>query len=324
MYACLIIILFKYQWFPDAEPSIFSWRVETPKRKSPLKRHNIPAASKKRKQVESKQAGQAAEITEDFADHSVEASPSSPTTTCDDSTQQSEESQTTQALRERMVLLEMKVNDLEEKLALAKSENAALLDRQFSIEKIKDENVAILFYMGFPNYQALVSFYTYIEPKLHKMQYWRGDKQVKESQPYQDDKHRKKPGPSRKLSYFEEMVLVLMRLKAGLFIQDLADRFGISKTLVSKICITWINLLYMELQDIFPFPSQELVRKNMPKEFAEYSTTRIILDCTEIFIERPSAMLAQSETWSEYKHHNTRKVLVGVTPNGQVSYLSDL
>ena len=106
----------------------------------------------------------------------------------------------------------------------------------------------------------------------------------------------------RKLSYFEEMVLVLMRLKAGLFIQDLADRFGISKTLVSKICITWINLLYMELRDIFPFPSQELVRKNMPKEFAEYSTTRIILDCTEIFIECPSAMLAQSETWSEYKH----------------------
>ena len=75
---------------------------------------------------------------------------------------------------------------------------------------------------------------------------------------------------------------------------------------------------------MFPFPSQELVRKNMPREFAEYPTTRIILDCSEIFIQRPSAMLAQSETWSEYKHHNTWKVLVGITPNGQVSYLSHL
>lgn len=83
-------------------------------------------------------------------------------------------------------------------------------------------------------------------------------------------------------------------------------------------------MLYLELNDIFPFPSQELVRKNMPKEFNEYPTTRIILDCSEIFIQRPSAMLAQCETWSEYKHHNTWKVLVGVTPNGQVSYLSDL
>ena len=106
--------------------------------------------------------------------------------------------------------------------------------------------------------------------------------------------------------------------------QDLADRFAISTSLVSRICITWINLLHVELHDTFPFPSQELVRKNMPEGFAEYSRIGIILDCTELFIEWLSAMLAQSETWSEYKHHNTWKVFVGVAPNVQVSYLSEL
>ena len=35
-------------------------------------------------------------------------------------------------------------------------------------------------------------------------------------------------------------------------------------------------------------------------------------------------MLAQSKTCSDYKHHNTWKWLVGVTLNGQVSFLSDL
>ena len=80
----------------------------------------------------------------------------------------------------------------------------------------------------------------------------------------------------------------------------------------------------MELPGLFPFPLQELVRKNMPRDFSEYPTTRIILDCSEVFIQRPSAMLAQSETWSDYKHHNTWKVLVGVTPNAQVSFISDL
>ena len=80
----------------------------------------------------------------------------------------------------------------------------------------------------------------------------------------------------------------------------------------------------MELPGLFPFPLQELVRKNMPQRFSEYPTTRIILDCSEVFIQRPSAMLAQSETWSDYKHHNTWKVLVGVTPNAQVSFISDL
>ena len=56
----------------------------------------------------------------------------------------------------------MKVCYFEEKLAQVESEKAALLDRQFSIENMKDDDVAILFYTGFPNYEALLSFYTYI------------------------------------------------------------------------------------------------------------------------------------------------------------------
>ena len=202
-------------------------------------------------------------------------------------------------------------------------ENEILLGRQFSLAKIMDDNSAILFYTGFPCYEALISFFKCLEPKLRKMQHWKGEHLiVRERQPYQEDENRNKPGPSRKLTFLDEFLLVLMRLKAGLFVQDLADRFGVS--LVSRICITWINLLYLELKDLFPFPSQEWVRKNMPDEFAEFATTRIILDCTEIFMQRPSAMFAQYESWSDYKHHNTWKQLVGITPNGQVTYLSDL
>ena len=221
-------------------------------------------------------------------------------------------------------LLKVELANFKEKIIEVEKEREILLACQFSLDKIKDDDSAIIFYTGFPNYAALISFYNYIEPKLTKMQYWKGEKLLKESQPYQMEDNRKKPGPTRKLSYLDEFLLVLMRLKAGLFVQDLADRFGISTSLVSRICITWINLLYVELKDIFPFPAQELVRKNMPQEFAQYATTRIILDCTELFIQRPSAMLAQSETWSDYKHQNTWKLLVGVTPNGQVSFLSDL
>lgn len=62
----------------------------------------------------------------------------------------------------------------------------------------------------------------------------------------------------------------------------------------------------------------------MPKEFAEFPTTRIIIDCTEIFVEVPSAMLAQSQTCFNYKHHNTYKVLVAVAPIGNVTFVSDL
>ena len=65
------------------------------------------------------------------------------------------------------------------------------------------------FYTGFPNYEALMSFYNYIEPKVSKMQYWKGEKLLKESQPYQMNKTIK-PGPSHTLTYIEEFVLVLL------------------------------------------------------------------------------------------------------------------
>ena len=302
-----------------AEPSQFSWTGEAPKRKAPSNREPVPVSSNTNADVETGDLYMETASSDGDAQATAESTPEA----IDSTIPVDPEVDMVQSLLERIAMLEQQVSSYEEKIAQLEKENALPLERQFSLNKIKDDNAAIMFYTGFPNYETLMSFYHYVEQKLQKLQYWKGEKHLKANQHYQE-KDKNKPGPSRKLSYLDEFLLVLMRLKAGLFVQDLADRFGISTSLVSRICITWINLLYLELNDMFPFPSQELVRKTMPREFAEYPTTRIILDCSEIFIQRPSAMLAQSETWSEYKHHNTWKVLVGITPNGQVSYLSHL
>ena len=56
----------------------------------------------------------------------------------------------------------------------------------------------------------------------------------------------------------------------------------------------------------------------------DFPNTQIVLVCTEIFIEKPSSQVAQWQTWSEYKHHNTFELLVGVTPNGTVTFVSRL
>lgn len=53
------------------------------------------------------------------------------------------------------------------------------------------------------------------------------------------------------------------------------------------------------------------------------SKVAVVIDCFEIFIERPSNLQARALTWSQYKHHNTAKVLLGITPQGVVSYVSD-
>ena len=63
----------------------------------------------------------------------------------------------------------------------------------------------------------------------------------------------------------------------------------------------------------------------MPNSFKEtYPTTRMIIDCTEIYIEKPSSVRCQAATYSNYKHFNTAKGLIGISPAGAVSYVSDL
>ena len=47
-----------------------------------------------------------------------------------------------------------------------------------------------------------------------------------------------------------------------------------------------------------------------------------IIDCTEVFIERPFSLNARAHTFSNYKSRNTVKYLVGITPSGAVSFLS--
>ena len=56
---------------------------------------------------------------------------------------------------------------------------------------------------------------------------------------------------------------------------------------------------------------------------ANYGTTiSVIIDCFEIFIERPSSLRARALAWSTYKHHNTVKYLIGIAPQGLISFIS--
>ncbi|CAB4044286.1 Hypothetical predicted protein [Paramuricea clavata] len=62
----------------------------------------------------------------------------------------------------------------------------------------------------------------------------------------------------------------------------------------------------------------------MPASFKEnFPQTRVVIDCTEMFIEMPSAPVTQGVTFSSYKHHNTAKGL-GISPAGTLTFVSEL
>ena len=133
-----------------------------------------------------------------------------------------------------------------------------------------------------------------------------------------------KAGPPCKLPLKEQLFLTLVRLRTGFPELDIANRFGISQSTVSRVTNTWINLMYHNFKSIDRFPPWHIVKKYMPKSFKkEYPNTRIIIDATEFPVERPSSLLVQACTFSSYKNKNTVKVLIGVTPSGAISFVSE-
>ena len=119
--------------------------------------------------------------------------------------------------------------------------------------------------------------------------------------------------------------MFLHKLRLGSLDQDLAEKFWISQSTVSRNNIARTNFLYAILGSQPLWPSRKEVRKYMLASFqAKFPDTRVILDCTEIAIQAPSSMVLRSEFYSQYKSKTTLKYLVGVSPAGRVTFVSSL
>ena len=126
-----------------------------------------------------------------------------------------------------------------------------------------------------------------------------------------------------KLSPFEQFLMTLMKLRHNFGDADLGYRFGVDKSTVSRYFSKWLELLYVKLSFLIMWPNREELLKTMPLEFRRhFRQCVIIIDCFEIFIERPTALLPRAQTWSNYKHHNTIKYLIGVTPQRSIGFIS--
>ena len=199
-----------------------------------------------------------------------------------------------------------KIEELEGKIATLEREIKELKENdRFTLESIAGDDGKVAFYTGFPTYNHLKICYDFLGPAAEQLIY-------RDSVRVLDHSNRGRP---RCLPPLEEFFLTLVRLRLGLLEQDLAYRFGVSQSTVSRIFTTWINFLYHQFKQIPLWPPREFVQAHMPKLFKEkYPTTRVIIDATEMFIQQPSLPELQQRTFSSYKNHNTYKGLIGISP----------
>ena len=211
--------------------------------------------------------------------------------------------------------LNMTVAGLMARIDALEAENKYLKSKKslFRFECISHDDSLVKFYTGFSSYDQLMHFYEFLGPAVNHLQYW-GSKET------QKKRHRK-----TKLDSLNQLFLTLIKLRSNLREKDIANRFGIAVSTVSKYFITWVCFLYQQLTEIDWMPSTEQVKGTLPQSFKEkFPDTYAIIDATEIFLEVPCDLHSQFSTWSNYKHSNTAKLLVACTPNGAVCFVSSL
>ncbi|KAJ8926973.1 hypothetical protein NQ314_020617 [Rhamnusium bicolor] len=107
------------------------------------------------------------------------------------------------------------------------------------------------------------------------------------------------------ISRINQFLMTCMKLKLNPIHKDLALRFG---------CSVATNQI----------PTRHKNKTCMPSSFSPFTNCKMVIDCTEIYTEVPSQLDKQKYTYSSYKHRNTLKGLVGVAPNGTITFLSNL
>ncbi|XP_072400928.1 uncharacterized protein [Diabrotica undecimpunctata] len=125
-----------------------------------------------------------------------------------------------------------------------------------------------------------------------------------------------------RLNIRQRIMLVLTKFKLNLIYATLGSLFGISADLTKTYIFELIPILSHNLRPLVFFPTKEEILINMPVCFADFQNVRLILDCTEIYVQTPKCLCCRIRFYSQYKSHLTIKFRTGVSPGGLITYVS--
>lgn len=214
---------------------------------------------------------------------------------------------------ERIRVLESMIKERDDEIKRLKEQ---INIERFGVQRFSSDDSMMMFYTGFMSFSLFNAFFNFIKPSASSMTsyYYKASEAINVAVRKQ-----------RNMLLIDELFMFLCRLRCGLMEQDLAVRFNIHISTVSRKIITWANFLYFVLGSFNIWPSRDNIQNRMPQVFKQmYPNTRVIIDCTEIPTERPSSLALNSKCYSNYKSTHTLKGLVGIAPHGALTFVSSL
>lgn len=181
---------------------------------------------------------------------------------------------------------------MEENRALRRELEKRTMDEEF----LKDDPEKINYYTGLPNFEVLKAMLASVDAFL----------------------------PQAALSPFQMLFLTLMYLRLNLPVQHIAHLFHVDIKTVSKTFSDTMGVLNAQISPLIHWPERDALLVSMPHKFTEAFGERaaVILECFEIITEGVSNIKEQAQVYSHLKRNTTMKYLVGVTPQGSVSFVS--
>ena len=186
-------------------------------------------------------------------------------------------------------------------LVVESSEKQEFLSKDFySFAYYENKTEKVRFYTGMPNIGVLKVTFDMVEA------YIRND--------------------AKTLSKENEYLMCLIKLRMKYLFKNIANHLNVSATTVQRSFHDTLDVLFCRLCGfLIQWPERENLRESMPMSFRKNfgCSVVVILDCFELFTERPSDALNKVYTYSSYKRHQTVKYLIGVSPQGVITYISE-
>ena len=100
------------------------------------------------------------------------------------------------------------------------------------------------FYAGLPNFRLVKAVFNHVSKGLP-------------------------PEGATKLSYFQEFMCLLIKLRTNVQNEKLVHRFNVSPATISRIILKWLKKMDTRLSGLIFWPDREALRKTMPECFKD-------------------------------------------------------
>lgn len=208
------------------------------------------------------------------------------------------------------------IKELEEQCRI---EEERALKNIFCLQRFAGSDDGIQFYTRFASYKHFMAFWKLVEPATDKMILPSSRKKVRV-------KVLAIPGklPLQTLQPIDEFFLFMVHLALGLEPLDLATLFHIKQFTANEIINTWANFLYLFLGSVGIWMSKDYAKAHLPEEFNKFPDTQVVISCIDVRCQTSSILLEENEMFTDFKPFCILKAMVGMTPNGVVTFVSKL